>query len=70
MMGGGFSPADFEKVLQVPGAKGIPWMRPDVSKTAGQMPTAEVIAERVRECLDEHKGDIAKGKGEGEVWAF
>lgn len=75
-MGGGFSPADFERVTQVEGARGVPWMRPDPAKMAGTgggpsvMPSAESVAGRVRECLDGHAEELKEGRGEGEVWRF
>lgn len=71
-MGGGFGPPDFEKVSSVPGAKGVPWMRPDPEKVKGVTgaPPAEHVAGRVRRCVEEHLGEIREGRGEGEVWLF
>ncbi|KAJ9659133.1 hypothetical protein H2198_003275 [Neophaeococcomyces mojaviensis] len=77
-MGGGFSHADFQKVLEaVPGAKDVPWLRPEATRPGGPgppvgggPPSAEFVAGRLRRALDEHADQVKEGKGRGEVWWF
>ena len=85
IMGGGFSPSDFETVQALPGAKTIPWMRPFQTKPgyAGPpirgAPTAEEVAGRVRKGLEENVGRFrnqgngtveVEGWEDGQVWYF
>ncbi|KAF2738938.1 hypothetical protein EJ04DRAFT_7739 [Polyplosphaeria fusca] len=73
IMGGGFSNDDFHSIFdEVDGVKSVPWIRPAVMRPGGIKPTApyasEVVAKKVRKCLDAHAEDIKEGKGAGEIW--
>lgn len=75
VMGGGFTPADYEQVASVDGAKSFPWFRPDPKTMAGvargeQPPTAEQVAQRLKSAISEHIEEIRQGKGESEVRYF
>jgi hypothetical protein len=75
VMGGGFSRDDFESVYEsIDGAKSVPWVRPEMWRPGTQVappkevPSAEFIAKRLREALDDRLDDARAGKGKEEIW--
>ena len=70
IVGGGFTPDEFDELRTISGAGNLPWLRADVS--AGGPSSGDEIASRIKKCFAEHDlvpgGDSAKHTGT--VWDF
>lgn len=77
VMGGGFSPDDFNEVRAIATeAGGVAWFRPAFTAPGstvgkpGSPPSAEEVAESVRKALEAKKDLLNGGHGRDEVWYF